>query len=172
MTSIEDDNPVMFIEHKAMYAMKGDVDDVVAPIPLGKADIKREGSDVTIVTYGKMVHEALAAAKTLEKEGIEAEVLDIRSLYPLDEKAIFDSIEKTNKVVIVSEEVKRGNYGGEMAAIIAEKAFDSLDAPIVRIGALNCPIPFASNLENYVLPNSVDIVNGVRSIAGSAVSAK
>ena len=172
LTSIEDDNPVMFIEHKAMYAMKGDVDDVVAPIPLGKADIKREGSDVTIVTYGKMVHEALAAAKTLEKEGIEAEVLDIRSLYPLDEKAIFDSIEKTNKVVIVSEEVKRGNYGGEMAAIIAEKAFDSLDAPIVRIGALNCPIPFASNLENYVLPNSVDIVNGVRSIAGSAVSAK
>ena len=172
LTSIEDDNPVMFIEHKAMYAMKGDVDDVVAPIPLGKADIKREGSDVTIVTYGKMVHEALAAAKTLEKEGIEAEVLDIRSLYPLDEKAIFDSIEKTNKVVIVSEEVKRGNYGGEMAAIIAEKAFDSLDAPIVRIGALNCPIPFASNLENYVLPNSVDIVNGVRSIAGSAVSAR
>ena len=172
LTSIEDDNPVMFIEHKAMYAMKGDVDDVVAPIPLGKADLKREGSDVTIVTYGKMVHEALAAAKTLEKEGIEAEVLDIRSLYPLDEKAIFDSIEKTNKVVIVSEEVKRGNYGGEMAAIIAEKAFDSLDAPIVRIGALNCPIPFASNLENYVLPNSVDIVNGVRSIAGSAVSAK
>ena len=172
LTSIEDDNPVMFIEHKAMYAMTGDVDDVVAPIPLGKADLKREGSDVTIVTYGKMVHEALAAAKTLEKEGIEAEVLDIRSLYPLDEKAIVDSIEKTNKVVIVSEEVKRGNYGGEIAAIIAEKAFDSLDAPIVRIGALNCPIPFASNLENYVLPNSVDIVNGVRSIAGSAVSAK
>ena len=167
LSSVNDDNPVMFIEHKAMYAMKGDVEDTVTPIPLGKADIKREGSDVTVIAYGKMVHEALAAAGTLKQEGIEVEVLDLRSLYPLDEAAILNSIEKTNKVVIVSEEVKRGGYGGEIAAIIAEKGFDLLDAPIVRIGALNCPVPFSPVLENYVLPNSTDVINGVKSIVKS-----
>ncbi|WP_071394059.1 alpha-ketoacid dehydrogenase subunit beta [Bacillus tuaregi] len=166
LTSINDNNPVIFIEHKAMYAMKGNVEDTVAPIPLGLADFKRTGSDVTVITYGKMVHEALAAAEALEKDGVDVEVLDIRSLYPLDEAAIFRSIEKTNKVVIVTEETKRGGYGGEIAAMIAEKAFDYLDAPIVRIGALNSPIPFTPVLENYVLPNSTDIVNGIKSITG------
>lgn len=167
LTSIDDNNPVIFIENKVLYAMKGNVEDSVDPIPLGLADFKRRGEDVTVVTYGRMVHEALKAADNLAKDGIEVEVLDIRSLYPLDESAILRSIEKTNKVVIVTEEAKRGGFGGEIAAIIAEKSFDYLDAPIVRIGALNSPIPFSPVLENFVLPNSVDIENGVRSIAGS-----
>lgn len=167
LTSIDDNNPVIFIENKVLYGMKGNVEDSVAPIPLGVADFKRKGTDVTVITYGRMVHEALKAADNLAKDGIDVEVLDIRSLYPLDESAILSSIEKTNKVVLVSEEVKRGAYVGDIAAMIAEKGFDYLDAPIVRIGALNCPIPFSTVLEDYVLPNAIDIENGVRSIAGS-----
>ncbi|MCC5909751.1 MAG: alpha-ketoacid dehydrogenase subunit beta [Clostridiaceae bacterium] len=164
LTAIEDDNPVMYIEHKAMYAMKGEVEDTVAPIPFGVADIKREGADVTVIAYGKMLHEALKAAEELAKEGIEVEVIDPRTLYPLDQETIFKSVEKTNKVVVATEETKRGGYGGEIAAIIAEKAFDYLDAPIVRVGALDTPIPFTACLENYVLPNTVDIINAVKSI--------
>lgn len=171
LTAIEDDNPVMYIEHKAMYAMKGEVEDKVAPIPFGVADIKREGNDVTVVAYGKMLHEALKAAEALKKEGIEVEVVDPRTLYPLDEKTIMESIEKTNKVVIATEENKRGGFGGEIAALIAEKAFDYLDAPIVRVGALNTPIPFTACLENYVLPNSADIINAVKSIVTTGESA-
>jgi len=160
LSAIDDDNPVMFIEHKAMYAMKGDVESF-EPIPLGKGDIKRSGDDITIIATGKMVHEALIAAKELSKEGIECEVLDPRTLYPLDKKLIEESINKTNKVVIVTEEVKRGSYAGEISAIIAEEFFDYLDAPVVRIGSLNTPIPFATGLEQYVLPNSKDIIAGI-----------
>ncbi|WP_343342673.1 alpha-ketoacid dehydrogenase subunit beta [Terrisporobacter petrolearius] len=160
LSAIDDDNPVMFIEHKAMYAMKGDVENF-QPIPLGKGDIKRSGDDITIIATGKMVHEALIAAKELSKEGIECEVLDPRTLYPLDKKLIEESINKTNKVVIVTEEVKRGSYAGEISAIIAEEFFDYLDAPVVRIGSLNTPIPFATGLEQYVLPNSKDIIAGI-----------
>lgn len=160
LSAIDDDNPVMFIEHKAMYAMKGDVENF-EPIPLGKGDIKRSGDDITIIATGKMVHEALIAAKELSKEGIECEVLDPRTLYPLDKKLIEESINKTNKVVIVTEEVKRGSYAGEISAIIAEEFFDCLDAPVVRIGSLNTPIPFATGLEQYVLPNSKDIIAGI-----------
>lgn len=157
LSAIDDDNPVMFIEHKAMYAMKGDVESF-EPIPLGKGDIKRSGDDITIIATGKMVHEALIAAQELSKTGIECEVLDPRTLYPLDKKLIEESINKTNKVVIVTEEVKRGSYAGEISAIIAEELFDLLDAPVVRIGSLNTPIPFATGLEQYVLPNAKDIV--------------
>ena len=160
LSAIDDDNPVMFIEHKAMYAMKGDVESF-EPIPLGKGDIKRSGDDITIIATGKMVHEALIAAKELSKTGIECEVLDPRTLYPLDKKLIEESINKTNKVVIVTEEVKRGSYAGEISAIIAEEFFDCLDAPVVRIGSLNTPIPFATGLEQYVLPNSKDIIAGI-----------
>ncbi|WP_434793222.1 2-oxoisovalerate dehydrogenase subunit beta [Terrisporobacter petrolearius] len=160
LSAIDDDNPVMFIEHKAMYAIKGDVESF-EPIPLGKGDIKRSGDDITIIATGKMVHEALIAAKELSKTGIECEVLDPRTLYPLDKKLIEESINKTNKVVIVTEEVKRGSYAGEISAIIAEEFFDCLDAPVVRIGSLNTPIPFATGLEQYVLPNSKDIIAGI-----------
>ena len=146
LSSIDDENPVMFVEHKAMYTMKGDVDSF-EPIPLGKGDIKRSGEDVTIIATGKMVHEALAAAKILEEDDISAEVLDPRTLYPLDKKLIAQSLGKTHKAVIVTEENRRGGYGGEISAIIAEEMFDLLDCPIVRIGALDTPVPFAPVLE-------------------------
>lgn len=161
LSSIDDENPVMFVEHKAMYTMKGDVDSF-EPIPLGKGDIKRSGEDVTIIATGKMVHEALAAAKILEEDGISTEVLDPRTLYPLDKKLIAQSLGKTHKAVIVTEENRRGGYGGEISAIIAEEMFDLLDCPIVRIGALDTPVPFAPVLEQAYLPNAQDIVKAVR----------
>jgi len=164
LTAVDDDNPVAFIEHKAMYGLKGEVPDDIKPIPFGVADIKREGKDVTIVATGKMVHEALKAAEQLSKDGIEVEVVDPRTLYPLDKETIFNSVSKTGKVVVVTEEAKRGGYGGEISAMISEEIFDSLDAPVVRIGALNTPIPFAPNLESYVIPASKDIVNGVKGL--------
>lgn len=161
LSSIDDENPVMFVEHKAMYTMKGDVDSF-EPIPLGKGDIKRSGEDVTIIATGKMVHEALAAAKILEEDGISAEVLDPRTLYPLDKALIAQSLGKTHRAVIVTEENRRGGYGGEISAIIAEEMFDLLDSPIIRIGALDTPVPFAPVLEQAYLPNAQDIVKAVR----------
>lgn len=161
LSSIDDDNPVMFLEHKAIYTMKGDVDSLT-PIPLGKGDIKRAGEDVTIIATGKMVHEALAAAKMLEADGISAEVLDPRTLYPLDKALIAQSLSKTHRAVIVTEENRRGGYGGEISAMIAEEMFDLLDCPIVRIGALDTPVPFAPVLEQVYLPNAQDIANAIR----------
>jgi pyruvate dehydrogenase E1 component beta subunit len=165
ISAIRDDNPVVFVEHKVLYSMKGDVPDINEPIPLGVADIKREGSDVTVVATGLMVHKALKAAEILSKEGIEVEVIDPRTLFPLDKEKIFNSLKKTHKIVIVTEEVKRGSWGGELAALIAEEMFDYLDAQIVRIGALNTPIPFTTVLENAVIPNEEDIIKAVKSIA-------
>lgn len=164
LTAIDDDNPVAFIEHKGIYGLKGEVSDDIKPIPFGVADIKREGKDITIIATGKMVHEALKAAERLSKEGIEAEVVDPRTLFPLDKETIFNSVKKTNKVLVVTEENKRGGYGGEISAIISEEIFDYLDAPIVRIGALNTPIPFSPVLENFVLPDFDDIVTGVKKL--------
>ncbi len=161
LSAIDDDNPVMYIEHKAMYALKGEVTSF-EPIPLGKGDIKLSGEDVTIIATGKMVHEALSAAKTLEKDGISAEVLDPRTLYPLDKGLIAQSLGKTHKAVIVTEETRRGGYGGEISAIIAEEMFDLLDCPVIRIGALDTPVPFAPVLEQAYLPNAQDIVKAVR----------
>ncbi len=161
LSSIDDDNPVMFLEHKAIYTMKGDVNSLT-PIPLGKGDIKRAGEDVTIIATGKMVHEALAAAKMLEADGISAEVLDPRTLYPLDKALIAQSLSKTHRAVIVTEENRRGGYGGEISAMIAEEMFDLLDCPIVRIGALDTPVPFAPVLEQVYLPNAQDIANAIR----------
>ncbi|MDF2611248.1 MAG: bfmBAB 2 [Lachnospiraceae bacterium] len=163
LSAIDDNNPVMFIEHKAMYAMKGEVTNF-EPIPLGKGDIKRAGKDVTVIATGKMVLEALAAAKTLEKEGIEVEVLDPRSLYPLDIDLINKSVGKTHRVVVATEENKRGGFAGEISAIINEDMFDLLDAPVVRVGALNTPVPFAPVLEQYYLPNSKDIIKAIKEI--------
>lgn len=161
LSAIDDDNPVMYVEHKAMYTLKEEVTSF-EPIPLGKGDIKRSGEDVTIIATGKMVHEALSAAKTLEADGISAEVLDPRTLYPLDKELIAQSLGKTHKAVIVTEENRRGGYGGEISAIIAEEMFDLLDAPIIRIGALDTPVPFAPILEQAYLPNAQDIVKAVR----------
>ncbi len=164
LTAIDDDNPVVFLENKILYSVKSDVEDEVKPIPFGKAAVKKEGSSVTIVTYGRQVMDSLKAADILAKDGIDAEVIDIRTLFPLDKEAIFNSLEKTNKVVIVSEEAKRGAFTGEIASMIAEEKFFELDAPIKRVGALNTPIAFASNLESYILPNEQDIVLAVKSL--------
>lgn len=164
ISSIRDDNPVAFIEHKMLYSVKGEVPDENEPIPLGLAEVKRPGKDATIIATGYMVAKALKAADQLAKEGIEIEVVDPRTLFPLDKDTIYGSIKKTHKAVIVTEEAKRGGWGGELAAQIAEEIFDYLDAQIVRIGALNTPIPFAKNLEDYVIPSEVDIMNQVKSI--------
>ena len=169
LTAIEDDNPVMYLENKALYAMKGEVPDKIVPIPLGKAVVKRAGSQVTLITYGKQVYDALAAAEALSQEGIDVEVIDLRSLYPLDKDTLQASIEKTGKVVLVSEEVKRGSFIGEIAAMIAEEHFFSLDAPILRVGSLNTPIPFSPGLEDYVLPDQLDILQAVKKITGFPV---
>jgi Pyruvate/2-oxoglutarate dehydrogenase complex, dehydrogenase (E1) component, eukaryotic type, beta subunit len=133
LKAIEDDNPVVFLEHKLLYGVKGDVDENSKPIEFGKADIKREGKDVTIVATGRMVYEALNAAEELSKKGIEAEVFDPRTLFPFDKETLFNSIEKTNKLIIVTEENKRGSFAGEISAMVAEECFDNLDAPIIRV---------------------------------------
>lgn len=165
LTSIDDQDPVVFIENKVLYAMKNDVDEnEMKAIPLGKANVAKEGSDVTIITYGRQVYDSLEVAETLAKDGIDVEVIDLRSLFPLDKETIFKSIEKTHKVVLVSEECKRGAFTGDIAAMIAEELFYECDAPIMRVGALNTPIPFATALEDYVVPNARDIELAVRSL--------
>lgn len=157
LSSIDDDNPVIFFEGKMLYGVKSEVNSF-DPIPLGKGKICREGGDVTIITYGKQVYDALKAADTLAADGIQAEVIDLRSLYPLDKALIEQSLSKTHKAIVLTEEVKRGGYGGEISAIIAEEMFDLLDAPVARIGALNTPVPFTPVLEQYYMPNDEDVV--------------
>ena len=157
LTSIDDDNPVMFFENKTLYGVKSEVTSF-DPIPLGKGRIALEGEDLTIVTYGRQVFTALNAAKELAADGIKAEVIDIRTLFPLDKDIIHESLEKTNKVIVITEETKRGGYGGEISATIGEEMFDLLDAPVARLGSLDTPVPFAPNLEQYYMPNERDIV--------------
>lgn len=164
LQSIDDDNPVIFLEHKVLYGATGEVDENMAPIKFGLGDVKREGSDVTIVATGKMVHEALAAAEKLSAEGIEAEVFDPRTLFPFDKKGILKSLEKTNKIVIATEENKRGSFAGEISAIIAEEGFDYLDAPVLRVCAMDTPVPFSPVLEKYYIPDADDIVKAVKKL--------
>jgi len=164
IASIRDENPVMFFEHQLLYQVSDNVPDGFEPIPLGIADVKKEGSDITIVATGLCVKKSLDAAELLAKEGINAEVVDPRTLYPLDKETIYRSLAKTRKVVIVTEEVKRGAWSAEMASNIAEDMFESLDKKIVRVGALNTPVPFTVSLEEYVLPQVNNIVDAVKSV--------
>jgi pyruvate/2-oxoglutarate/acetoin dehydrogenase E1 component len=163
-SSIREDEPVIFIEHKLLYLTEGEVPDGEYLIPLGQADIKRPGKDVTLITYSLMTHRCLEAAEKLAADGVEAEVLDLRSLHPLDKQAILESVDKTNRVVIVHEAVKRGGVGGDIAAMIMEEAFDALDAPVLRIAGRNTTIPYNLNLEKLCVPSVEDIVTGVRSL--------
>jgi pyruvate/2-oxoglutarate/acetoin dehydrogenase E1 component len=165
-SSIRSDNPVIFIEHKLLYNEKGPVPEEEYLVPIGKADIKREGGDVTLVATSRMVLRALKAAEALAEDGIEAEVLDPRSLVPLDEDAILQSVKKTGRLVIIHEAVKRGGYGAEIQAVVSEKAFDYLDAPIKRVAAANTPVPFAPTLENFVIPDERDIIKEVKELFG------
>jgi pyruvate/2-oxoglutarate/acetoin dehydrogenase E1 component len=161
-TAVRDDNPVMFIEHKLLYATKGHVPDEEYLIPFGQADIKREGRDVTVVAVSYMVTKALKAADRLAAEGIEVEVIDPRTLVPLDLETLLQSVRKTNRAVIVHEGCRRNGIGAEVASCIQEEAFDYLDAPIQRVGALNVPIPYSEPLENAVIPNEEDIIKAVK----------
>lgn len=160
--AIRDDNPVVYIEHKGLLGFKGEVPEGEYVVPLGKADIKREGTDVTIVAWSAMVHQALAAAEALAQEGISAEVIDPRTLAPFDKDSVLQSLEKTGKLVIVHEAVKTGGLGGEIAALVADEGFDLLDAPIKRVTAPDCPVPFSSHLEAHYLPSQDKIVKAVK----------
>ena len=160
-SSIRDDNPVVFIEHKMLYKEKGPVPDGEHLVPIGKADIKRQGKDITIVSYSRTLLQALEAAKDLEAEGIDAEVVDVMTLAPLDINTIVNSVKKTNRVVIAHEACKTGGFAGEIAMQIVEKAFDYLDAPIMRVGAVDVPIPKSPVLEQYVIPTKENILEAV-----------
>jgi len=161
-TAIRDNDPVIFFEHRLLYAMKGKVPDGEYLVPLGEADVKREGRDVTVVATAIMVHKAIRAAEELSKEGIEIEVLDPRSLLPFDCEALVDSVKKTGRLLIVHEACKTGGIGGEIAAIAAKEAFGYLDAPIERIGAPDVPVPFSPPLESHYIPKAEDIMSSVR----------
>ncbi|HEY7519422.1 MAG TPA: dehydrogenase E1 component subunit alpha/beta [Methylomirabilota bacterium] len=163
-SAIRDDNPVIFLEHKALYAVKGPVPAEPYAIPLGQADVKREGTDVTVIATQAMVARALASAAELEKDGISVEVIDPRTLVPLDEATILASIRKTHRLVIAHEAVKRGGFGAELAALVVEKAIDELDAPVVRVGARAVPMPYNDALERATIPSQADITAAIRSL--------
>ena len=166
ISAIRDDNPVVFLEHKMLYANEGEVPAGEYTIPFGVADIKREGTDVTIVATAQMVHLSLSAAEKLAGEGISVEVVDPRTLSPLDEDTIIKSVQKTHRLVIVHEEVKFAGSGAEIAAIAAEKAFDYLDAPIIRVAAPFCPVPFSPALEAEFIPSEAKIIQAVKTVMG------
>jgi 2-oxoisovalerate dehydrogenase E1 component beta subunit len=165
-SAVRDPDPVLFFEHKKSYRrVRGEVPDGDVTIPLGQAAVKREGSDVTVVTYGVGVHLALEAAERVEADGISVEVLDLRTVAPLDRAAIARSIAKTNKVLIVHEDSKTGGIGAEIAAIIAEDHFEQLDGPILRVAAADTHIPYAPSLEEAVIPNVDDVEIALRRLA-------
>jgi acetoin:2,6-dichlorophenolindophenol oxidoreductase subunit beta len=161
-SSIYDDNPVVFFEHRTLYPVKGEVPDELEPIPLGKARIHREGTDVTVVATGRLVHDALTAAEQAEQDGISVEVVDPRTLLPLDEETIVESVKKTTRCVTAHEAVTRGGFGSELTAVIQHGAFDYLDAPIERVGSKFAPLPFAPVMEQYVVPQVEDVLDAIK----------
>jgi 2-oxoisovalerate dehydrogenase E1 component beta subunit len=164
--AIRDDNPVIFYEHKFLYRrIKEEVPEEDYVVPIGKAAVRREGTSISVITYGAMVWVALEAAQELEKEGISLEVVDLRSLLPYDEEAVLASVRKCNKVLLLHEDTRTGGMAGELAALIAEKAFDDLDGPIVRVTAPDTPVPFSPPLEDYFLPNAQKLAEAARRLA-------
>jgi len=163
-TAIRDDNPVIFFEHVRLYHRKGSVPEGEYTIPFGRASISRKGRDVTIVATSLMVHESLEAAKKLEKQGISVEVIDPRTLVPFDKQTVIDSVKKTARLVIVSEDCKTGGIAAEISATVVEEAFDYLDAPIKRVCALDVPLPFSPPLEKYAVPDQNKIIKAVQEI--------
>lgn len=166
LAAIEDQDPVIFFEDKTLYNMTGDVPEEYYTLPIGKADIKRKGADVTIVAIGKQVHTALQAAEQLSARGIEAEILDPRSLSPLDEEAVLASVEKTNRLVIVDEANPRCSIAADIASLAADKGFDSLDASVKKVTAPHTPVPFSPPLEDLYLPTPEKVVNTVLEMLG------
>ncbi len=162
-SAIRDNNPVLFFEHKFLYRrVKEELPAEDYVVPLGKARVARTGQHISVITYAAMVHVALEAAEVLAKEGIELEVVDLRTLLPLDREAIVETTRRTNKVIILHEDTKTGGIAGEITSIINEEAFDDLDGPIVRIAALDTPVPFSPPLEEYFLPKVADVVEKAR----------
>jgi pyruvate/2-oxoglutarate/acetoin dehydrogenase E1 component len=161
-TAIRDDNPVLFVENKALYGLKGEIPEEEYLVPIGQADVKRPGRDVTVVATSRMVHQSLEAAQTLAKEGIEAEVIDLMTITPLDRETIFKSVEKTSKLVIAHEAVKAFGIGAEISAMVCEEMIDCLDAPILRVGAPYMPVPFSP--ERFYLPNAEDVIKAVKKV--------
>jgi len=165
-SAIRDNNPVLFFEHKFLYRrIKEEIPDDDYTVPLGKAVVKREGKDLTIVTYAAMLHTSLDAAAELAKEGIEAEVIDLRTLLPLDRETIVQSVKKTNKLLVVHEDTKTGGIAGEIAAIVCEEAFEDLDGPVMRVTSLDTPVPYSPPLEEHFLPNVQKIAHVARGLA-------
>ncbi|MFB3915126.1 MAG: alpha-ketoacid dehydrogenase subunit beta [Terriglobales bacterium] len=161
--AVRDNNPVIFFEHKFLYRrIKEELPAEDYTVPLGKARVARKGRDISVITYAAMVHVALEAAETLVKEGIELEVVDLRTLLPLDHKAIGETVKKTNKVIVLHEDTKVGGIAGEITAVINEEAFDSLDAPVVRITSRDTPVPFSPPLEEAFMPKVADVVRQAR----------
>jgi acetoin:2,6-dichlorophenolindophenol oxidoreductase subunit beta len=161
-SAIYEDNPVIFFEHRTLYGLKEEMPDELEPIPLGKARVIREGDDVTVVATGRLVHEALDAAKQLDEQGVSVEVIDPRTLQPLDEELILESVKKTNRCVVAHEAVTRMGFSAEVAAVVQHQAFDWLDAPIERVGAKFTPIPFAPVMEEFVVPHAKDVVEAIQ----------
>ena len=166
-SAIRDDSPVVFLEHKRTYRLvRGEVPDEDYTVPLGKAEVKRDGKDISLISYGLMLHYALEAAEALEAEGVSVEVVDLRTLRPLDNETVLNSARKTGRVLIVHEDTRSGGIGGEVSAIISEEAFEYLDAPILRVTGPDVPaMPFASTLETEFLPNPEKIASALRKLA-------
>ncbi len=163
-SAIRNDNPIIFIEHKLLYNTKGPVPAEEYLVPIGKADIKRKGDDVTIVAHSRMVLFALSAAEKLAKDGIDCEIVDPRTLKPLDEERILDSVKKTGKIVVVSEGARTGGFASEVAAVVQEDAYDDLDAPVLRVTTEDVPLAYAAELELEAIPKEEDIIQAVKSI--------
>lgn len=166
--AIRDEDPVLFFEHKLLYRnpkIKQEVPEDDYIVPIGKAAIRREGTDLSIITYGAMVYTALDAAGALEQEGIDAEVIDLRTLLPIDRETVVESVKKTSKVIILHEATRTGGMAGELTAIINEEAFEYLDGPIVRVTSIDTPVPYAPPLEEFFLPQVDDVLKAARSLA-------
>ena len=163
--AIRDPNPVIYFEHKFLYRrVKGVLPEGDYVVPIGKADVKRTGTDISVITYGAMVQIVLEAAESLEQEGIDLEVIDLRTLVPLDKETVFESVKKTSKVIIVHEDHKTGGIGAEISALLSEECFEHLDGPIIRITTPDTPVPFSAPLEEYFLPKAGDVIEAARKL--------
>ena len=165
-SAFEDNNPIIYAEHALLYGLRGEVPDEWYTIPFGQADVKREGADVTIVAYGRMVHVALKAAQELEDSGIDAEVIDLRTLRPFDIDTLVQSVAKTSRCLVVEEAWRTGGFGAEIASSIQERSFDRLDAPVARVGGEDVPMPYASNLERSAIPDEQKIIRALKEVVG------
>ena len=165
-SAVRDNNPVLFFEHKFLYRrIKEQIPEGDYTVPIGQAVVRREGRDLTIVSYAAMLHASLEAAAALQREGIEAEVLDLRTLLPLDRETILASVRKTNKLLVVHEDTRTGGIAGEIAALVCESAFADLDGPVARVTALDTPVPYSPPLEEYFLPNAEKVAAAARELA-------